>query len=317
VGEGAVGEPGRKKTYHLAGREIRPTPGRRICGAAIEAATADTVAEFGGSIVGVDDGDWLGSCIGVVGVLAVMGGGRMHGGDGELGGRVDVGVVVAVVVMVTIVVVVVVGSRVVRVKVGRNVVVGVRGRIGVGRATDGRSAERGAFLGGVGGGWRVWMVGRKSGNGGRRVGGVLLLLIADADIDGHVAGGVPVGVPVVVVVAVVGAQGRIDGVVVLAVRVSLPGRARQSPSRFLSLHLKTHAPAQCCHRKKTRTTVGAITPLHHHSFRAPLQHGFSADLRSPTLWPTREGANAYWIGPMPICLVLPLPFTSLQHVSST
>ena len=26
----------------------------------------------------------------------------------------------------------------------------------------------------------------------------------------------------------------------------------------LALHLKTHAPAQCCHRKKTRTTVGAI-----------------------------------------------------------
>jgi len=85
----------------------------------------------------VDDGDWLGSWVGVVGVLAVMGGGRMHGGDRKLGGRVNVGVIIAVVVVVSVVVVV--GSRGVRVKGGRDVVVGVRGRIRVGRATDGRS----------------------------------------------------------------------------------------------------------------------------------------------------------------------------------
>jgi len=146
------------------------------------------------------------------------------------------------------------------------------------------------------------MVGRKSGNGRWRIG---VLLITNANIDGHV----------VLAVLVVSAQSRVNGVVLFGVRVSLPGRAGQPPSR--SLHLKTHAPAQCCHRKKTRTTVGAINPPHHHSVQAPLQHGFSANRRSPTLWPTREGAHAYWIGPMPICLVLPLPFTSLQHVSST
>jgi len=227
VGEGAVVEPERKKTYHFARRQIRPTPGGSICGAAVEAATADTVAEFGGSIVGVDDGNWLGSRVGVVGVLAVMGGGRMHGGDGELGGRVDVGVVIAMVVVVTVVVV---GGGVVGVKVGRDVVVGVRGRIRVGRATDGRSTERRAVLGSVRGGGRVWMVGRKSGNGRRRIGGVLLL-ITHANIDRHI---VIVVLVAVLVVVVVSAQSRINGVVLFGVRVSLPGRAGQS-SRFLSI----------------------------------------------------------------------------------
>jgi len=89
----------------------------------------------------------------------------------------------------------------------------------------------------------VWMVGRKSGNGRWRIG---VLLITNANIDGHV----------VLAVLVVSAQSRVNGVVLFGVRVSLPGRAGQPPSR--SLHLKTHAPAQCCHRKKTRTTVGAI-----------------------------------------------------------
>ena len=177
----------------------------------------------------MDDGDWLGSWVGVVGVLAVMGGGRMHGGDRKLGGRIDVGVVIAVVMVVSVVVVV--GSGVMRVKVGRDVVVGVRRRIRVGRATDGRSAERRTVLGGIRGCWRVWMVGRKSGNRRWRIGGVLLL-ITNANIDGHI---VIVVLVAVLVVIVVSTQSRINGVVVFGVRVSLPGRAGQSPSRSRSI----------------------------------------------------------------------------------
>jgi len=63
----------------------------------------------------------------------------------------------------------------------------------------------------------VGVVGREGGDGGRGVGGVLL--IADADVDGHVVGAVVGGGGVC-------AQGRVDGVVVVAVRVSLPAETR-------------------------------------------------------------------------------------------
>jgi len=66
------------------------------------------------------------------------------------------------------------------------------------------------------------MVGRKSGNGRWRIG---VLLITNANIDGHV----------VLAVLVVSAQSRINGVVLFGVRVSLPGRAGQSPSRSRSI----------------------------------------------------------------------------------
>ena len=145
------------------------------------------------------------------------------------------------------------------------------------------------------------MVGRKSGNGRWRIG---VLLITNANIDGHV----------VLAVLVVSAQSRVNGVVLFGVRVSLPGRAGQSPSRS---PFKNPRTSPVLPSKKNTNNRGRHQPPHHHSVQAPLQHGFSANRRSPTLWPTREGANAYWIGPMPICLVLPLPFTSLQHVSST
>lgn len=73
----------------------------------------------------------------------------------------------------------------------------------------------------------MWMVGRKSGNGRWRIG--VLLLITNANIDGHIV------IAVLVVVLVVSAQSRINGVVLFGVRVSLPGRAGQSPSRSLSI----------------------------------------------------------------------------------
>jgi len=91
-------ESERKSVYHFARREIGPAPSGSVGGAAIEATTTDTVTELGGSIVGVNNSNGLRPRVGVVRVSAVVVL-RMHRGNGELVGGIEVRMVVAMMMM--------------------------------------------------------------------------------------------------------------------------------------------------------------------------------------------------------------------------
>ena len=47
------------QTKNFSGAEIGPAPGRSVCSAAIETPATDAVTELSGSIVSMNDGDWL------------------------------------------------------------------------------------------------------------------------------------------------------------------------------------------------------------------------------------------------------------------
>ena len=91
----------KESVYHFARREIGPAPSGRVGGAAIEATTTDTVTELGGSIVGVNNGNGLRPRVGVVRVSAVVVVSwlRVHRGNGELVGGIEVRMVVAMMMM--------------------------------------------------------------------------------------------------------------------------------------------------------------------------------------------------------------------------
>ena len=112
------GESGWGGTYDFSGAEVGAAPGGGVGGAAVETASADAVAEFGGCVVCVDDaaqgrgragagcagdaglrvGVGVHLCGGVAAVGVVVRGGVLgvHGGDGHgmwVGVLVGVGVV--------------------------------------------------------------------------------------------------------------------------------------------------------------------------------------------------------------------------------